>query len=171
MADIATTWIPLLGAGDWALAGGDLASGSDLETAVLISLFTDAQAAPDDVIPDGTSDPRGWWGDDGETTPIGSKIWLLARSKATPDIPSRLRTAILSALQWLVDDKVVTAIDAQVTLVGGQAQAVVTLTRSAGQAQVYSYLLNPPAAAAPPASSLGALDFSDTTQSAEIVNL
>ena len=46
MSDILTTWEPWLLTGDWALDGPDLAIGSDLETSVIISLFTDRLALP-----------------------------------------------------------------------------------------------------------------------------
>src|SRR5579875_2938906 len=85
--DITTFWDPQSGRGDWALAGAQLARGDDLITSVAISLFTDRIANADDPIPDGSTDPRGWWGDLDETYPIGSRLWLLDRSKATPDVP------------------------------------------------------------------------------------
>ena len=82
--------------------GAGLVSGRDIETAVLISIFTDAEADPDDVIPDGTQDPRGWWAD----PTMGSKLWLLQRAKHTP---ATLLTAIAylkQALAWLTADGV-----------------------------------------------------------------
>jgi phage gp46-like protein len=102
MTDVATIWSAPDGRGEWAVSGGDLASGLDLETAVLLSLFTDAAADPDDVIPDGTSDPRGWWGDAFEDAPIGSKLWLLDRSKKTEDVRQAAKNHIDDALAWLV---------------------------------------------------------------------
>ncbi|WP_434663446.1 phage GP46 family protein [Paraburkholderia sp. A3BS-1L] len=95
------------------VSGGDLARGNDLETAVLLSLFTDRAANPDDVIPDGTGDPRGWWGDIGEEKPIGSRLWLLDRSKQTQEVLNNARDYINEALQWLIDDGVVASIDVQ----------------------------------------------------------
>jgi phage gp46-like protein len=106
MPDISTFWDVANARGDWALAGADLASGSDLATAVLVSLFTDRAADPDDAIPDGTTDPRGWWGDTGAASPIGSKLWLLARAKATEAVRLRARDYAEQALQWLLDDGV-----------------------------------------------------------------
>lgn len=103
MPDISTIWRPGDTRGDWAVSGADLASGSDLETAVLISLFTDRMADPDDVIPDGTEDPRGWWGDAGRDRPIGSKLWLLARAKQTEETRLRAQDYVQDALQWLTD--------------------------------------------------------------------
>jgi len=80
---------------------------------VLVSVFTDRVANPDDPIPDGTGDPRGWWGDIGEDKPIGSRLWLLDRSKQTQEVLNNARDYINEALQWLVDDGVVASIDVQ----------------------------------------------------------
>jgi phage gp46-like protein len=110
MADISTIWSPVNLRGDWLLAGTQLQSGQDLVSAVLISLFSDRIANPDDVIPDGTNDPRGWWGDDA-AHPIGSRLWLLSRAKQTTDTLARAQTYIAEALQWLIDDGVVARFD------------------------------------------------------------
>ena len=104
MSDIRTTW--RVDRGDWSLSGSVLASGGDLITAVAISLFTDRESASDDVIPDGSGDPRGWWADDLEVK-IGSRIWLLARSKRTQQVLSRAQDYVREALQWMIDDGVV----------------------------------------------------------------
>jgi phage gp46-like protein len=110
MSDISTVWLPEIGRGDWLQNGAQLASGNDLVTAILISLFTDRVAAADDVIPDGSSDSRGWWGDD-PANPIGSRLWLLGRAKQVTDTLSRAQDYITEALQWLIDDGVVARFD------------------------------------------------------------
>ncbi|MET3135269.1 phage gp46-like protein [Oxalobacteraceae bacterium GrIS 1.11] len=111
MSDTSTVWVRELGRGDWNLDGADLQSGNDLETAILISLFTDREANPDDVIPDGTGDPRGWVGDLGQPYKIGSRIWLLARAKQSPETLRLASDYIGEALQWLIDDGVVARFD------------------------------------------------------------
>ncbi|MET3132229.1 phage gp46-like protein [Oxalobacteraceae bacterium GrIS 1.11] len=111
MSDTSTVWVRELGRGDWSLDGADLQSGNDLETAILISLFTDREANPDDVIPDGTGDPRGWVGDLGQPYKIGSRIWLLARAKQSPETLRLASDYIGEALQWLIDDGVVARFD------------------------------------------------------------
>lgn len=108
--DIRTVWSTAAGHGDYLLAGPSLADGSDLQTAVFISLFTDRQASADDAIPDGTTDRRGWWADDSEH-PIGSRIWLLDRSKQTQQTLRAAHDYITEALQWLIDDGVVARFD------------------------------------------------------------
>lgn len=113
MTDIAIVWDVANSRGDWQQLGPDLLTGNDLQTSVLLSLFTDRIARTDDVIPDGSGDPRGWWGDLGEDKPIGSRLWLLDRSKQTQEVLSNARDYIIEALQWLVDDGVVAGMDVQ----------------------------------------------------------
>ncbi len=111
MSDIATIWFPADNRGDWQITGGALQSGDDLVTAVLISLFTDGRAHADDVLTDGTNDRRGWWGDLDEDVPIGSRLWLLERAKATTETLNAARNFIAEALQWLIDDGVAASVD------------------------------------------------------------
>jgi phage gp46-like protein len=117
MSDVQTIWDTLNARGDWAMSGPSLASGNDLYTAVLISLFTDRVAHPTDVIPDGTTNPRGWWGDnqiDGSVDPIGSRLWLLDRSKApTTQVLNQAVDYCKEALQWMLDDGVAANINVQ----------------------------------------------------------
>lgn len=110
MSDISIIWSPTLSRGDWAVHGASLVSGSDLVTAILLSVFTDRIASPDDAIPDGTNDPRGWWADD-QDHPIGSRLWLLGRAKETTETLARAQDYLAEALQWLVDDGVVARFD------------------------------------------------------------
>jgi phage gp46-like protein len=111
MSDTTTVWNRDLGRGDWQLDGVLLQTGNDLETTILISLFTDREANPDDVIPDGTTDPRGWVGDLGQDYKIGSRIWLLDRAKQDATTLQAANDYINEALQWLIDDGVVGSFD------------------------------------------------------------
>lgn len=108
MPDISTLWHTTYG--DWSLAGADLESGDDIVTAVLISLFTDRLAGPDDVLTDGTNDRRGWWADSSNNA-IGSRLWLLTRAKHTTATLGLAEAYIAEALQWLLDDGVASKID------------------------------------------------------------
>ena len=114
MTDITVIWDAQNNRGDWQIINGDLATGSDLASAVFVSLFTDRLAEPGDVIPDGTTDPRGGWGDiqgDGTSQPIGSRLWLLYREIHTQQTLNRAITYAKQALQWLIDDGVVASVD------------------------------------------------------------
>ena len=102
MTDIALIWRHAHG--DIAQDGYDLLTDDSIETAVIISLFTDRQAEPGDIIPDGTADRRGYWGDGWRTRPIGSRLWLLSREKNMNSVIVRAETYAAEALQWLLDD-------------------------------------------------------------------
>lgn len=104
--DITVVWSNDLTIGDWALAQGDLETGQDLETACLVSLFSDVLATPDFVPTDRTTDRRGWWADYYLSTPTGSHLWQLERAKKTRDTLGLAQRWTQDALQWLIDDGV-----------------------------------------------------------------
>lgn len=114
MSDLALVWDPTTVAADVAVEANDLARDEGLETAVLLSLFTDRRAEDSDVLPDGSSDRRGWWGDGFpvvEGDRFGSRLWLLARAKSSAATLARAQEYALEALQWLVDDLVAARIE------------------------------------------------------------
>ena len=125
MTDITTVWRADGTAGDWQIAQGDLQSGSDLSTAIYISLFTDRQARDDDDL-DG-SDRRGWWGDSGESVPIGSRLWLLRRQKLTTAVAIKAEDFANEAVSWLIEDGVVSAISTTAQMIYPRT-LVLTLT-------------------------------------------
>ncbi len=97
--------------GDLRVDSDRLATASDLETAVIISLFTDRLSDYDEELPAGETNRRGWCLDhtlpylpDGGADAIGSKLWLLRREKLTPQTIARFREYAAEALQWLVDE-------------------------------------------------------------------
>lgn len=97
-----------------AQARNDVEPEDGLETAVLISLFSDRRAGESDVLPDGTSDRRGWWGDavtDVDGDQVGSHLWLLSRSTLTPSTVARAQQYAQEALAWLVQDQVASKVD------------------------------------------------------------
>ena len=108
--DILVQWDNANTIGDWTLAEGDLQTGQDLETACLVSLFTDKLATPDFVPTDGTSDRRGWWADLYNDAPLGSNLWQLERAKKTRDTLGLARRYAQDALQWLIDDGVAASV-------------------------------------------------------------
>jgi phage gp46-like protein len=112
MTDIAIVWDTAKARGDWQIVNGDLKAGSDLESAVLLSLFTDARASDDYVLPAGDDDPRGWWGTDYIGYEIGSRLWQYKRAKkaANTNLPASIQAECLRALQWLYDSGVAAGI-------------------------------------------------------------
>lgn len=172
--DIQTVWDNANQRGDWAMAGPDLATGNDLITAVLVSLFTDQVAAADDVIPDGGDDPRGWWGDALDDRPIGSKLWLYYRNKADDRTPGQVKDAIRAALQWMIDDGAVARITVETQYISVSAiGARIVLFRQSKPALVVNFPNLWAAFGAPapgPAGTLqgGMFDFSYFEDSGEL---
>ena len=126
-ADILITWSNTTEGGSWSVASGGVALGNPLESAVLVSLFTD-RVAPiqpsslDQSVGIGLpgqngNDRRGWWGDAYATVPIGSRLWQLARLiKANASAAlAEVEDVCGEALQWLIDDGVAQTVTAKAT--------------------------------------------------------
>lgn len=101
--------------GELVLSGFDLARDDGLETAVIISLFTDRRASPEQIpveLPQ--DDLRGYWGDISNATPsdqTGSQLWLLAREKQLPQVLGRAQQYCREALTWMIEDLVATRVE------------------------------------------------------------
>ena len=146
MTDILVTWNPMLASGDWSIASGGIAASQsgadDLRTAVLVSLFTDRLAPAGYVGPNGDTDPRGWWGDTYETSPIGSRLWMLSRAKKTDSatILAQAKDYCNEALQWLLDDGVVAAVAINTFWLTPTALGItVSITKPGGQSFAYAW--------------------------------
>ena len=117
--DLKITWDNSLMMGDLGVLTGDLLTDEGLETAVLISLYTDKRASDDDpLLDDRNQDKRGWWGDMVEPfvegVEIGSRLWLLSREKTSTNIYEKVRRYVDEALHWLLEDGVATKIETKV---------------------------------------------------------
>lgn len=98
------------GQGSLNIKQNDLERDAGLETAYLISLFTDARATQEDIEPDKLDGLRGWWADvfaDEQGDSTGSFLWLLERSKEVPSLLARAKEYAEKCLQWAIDDGVV----------------------------------------------------------------
>ena len=146
--DIKVIWNNDYQEGDIQYNKGDLTRELGLETAVMMSLYTDRQASTDDILPDSNSiDRRGWWGDqitDFDGDQIGSRLWLLERSKITDDIISTAKFYIEESLQWMIDDEVVQNIEIEVERQNradgsGTLAALIQLEQSDGKIVALKY--------------------------------
>jgi phage gp46-like protein len=144
MTDIALAWNNDLQCADIALDGLDLQQDGGLNTAIIISLFTDRRANPDDRLPDASANRRGWWGDAAATTPgalIGSRLWLLERSKITPETLRLAQEYAEEALAWLLADKVAASLTVTVERrQQDQIALLVQFIRPDGKAGQYDYV-------------------------------
>jgi phage gp46-like protein len=118
---------------DWSLLpDGTLDDTQALATAIIVALGTNALASDFDILPDPDSNDRcGWWGDlDCQLIwngwPIGSKLWLLRRSKIT-DASARqgatmawVENYISAAIQPFVDRQICSSFNVWTTRVDTQ---------------------------------------------------
>lgn len=115
---------------------GDYARDETLETAVIISLFSDQRATETEASEYGDVNKRGWWADmfpSVEGDEIGSKIWLLGRSKVSNENLVAHETYAKNALNWMLDDGVAKEISAVATYDENlRMQLEITITRPDG---------------------------------------
>ena len=88
---------------DLVILNGDLELDQGLESAILASLYSDSRAPEGVEIPDGSTDPRGWWAVDLDDE-YGSELWILERSKLDTETIALAEEAATRALSWLIED-------------------------------------------------------------------
>ncbi|MBI2769983.1 MAG: phage GP46 family protein [Burkholderiales bacterium] len=120
--DFALQYSPEIGGLDIAVdvGTGDFVREDTLVTAMMLSLFLDSLAQEHEVAPG--ADRRGWWADvfspanadAAREDSTGSRLWLLAREKQLPVTQARLQAYLHQALQWMVDDGLITGKDVTV---------------------------------------------------------
>ena len=152
--DLKIRWDSGLMEGDLFYEDRDLVTDQGLAGAVLISLFTDRRARPDDFLPDpygAPKDRRGWWGDKtsefvSSGDQIGSRLWLLERSKTEDEVLVQAVSLAKESLQWMVTDGVVARVDVSAerqTGPGsdGRLALLVSLYKTDGRKDSYSFSL------------------------------
>jgi len=138
--------------GDFTTDVGDLTNENGLETAVIVSLFTNRRAKDDDILPDPTSlDKQGWWGDqaspDVANDQIGSRIWVyMDRAKTTQETLIQVKQAAEEALQWLIEDKVAVKVEVETERAGSpgndRLHMLVKIYKSREELVTYEYDFN-----------------------------
>jgi phage gp46-like protein len=101
-------WNPDAGSADLEKSGTVFATGDGLETALVLAIFCDRRADPDDPLPPGITDRRGWWA---RPNGIGSKLWLLKRAKVTTDTVRRAKEYLEEATARFVELGVVERVE------------------------------------------------------------
>ena len=150
MLDVALIWNNATGSADFEMVNGDLVTDPGLQTALILSLFADRLAAPGDVLPDNSTDRRGFWGDlpvdpaaqiSGPSAAdlTGSRLWLLDRALQTQQTLRLAESYAEEALAWMVSDGVVGGVSAQASFPGeGLLELQITLTQ-AGASSTYAF--------------------------------
>jgi phage gp46-like protein len=135
MSDFTLTMINSSGFADMSIVKGDFAIGRDLETAVLVSLFSNRRATNDELndYATGRAKPElntGLWIDTYRTDiQYGSGLWLLSRSKRSEETRDRYERYADEALKWLVADGVASSIKSTATFAGTRVLLTVVISR------------------------------------------
>lgn len=101
--------------GDLSILSTGFETDDGLETAVLISLFSDSRSTLEQLPPEFTFQ-RGYWGDmyaENNGDKYGSLLWLYEREKQTVEILSKIDETSRNALQWMIDDGIAKEVDVQ----------------------------------------------------------
>ena len=120
MTDALISWDHAVMAGDLTLSNNDIETHEGLETAILLSLFTDR---------------GGWWGD----PVLGSRLYLLARSKREQSVLSQAVDYAVEALSWLVEDRVASSVNVSAEFIPGGFGIAVDVTRPTGDVATYKF--------------------------------
>lgn len=115
-----------------------------LQTAIILSLFTNARARADDVLPLHSTERSGWVGDEFQGNDFeagdawGSRLWLYYTGKATGNVLEAARFAAQESLEWMLRDGVASRVDVMAQWVGERSD------RLAIRPQIYQGdLVNP----------------------------
>lgn len=120
MSDLALDWDPAAAASTLLFDGADPAVDGGLRSAVIVSLFSDRRASPDDIAAAGwpaDEDPRGFWAD--SVAPerprdlTGSRLWLLARAPNSEETLHRAEDYVREALAWMIEDGLADRVEAR----------------------------------------------------------
>ena len=125
MADLSLSFDDATQRADLVIANNDLATGEDLRTAVILSLFTDRGTA---------------WQDSLEGVPLGSRLFLLRRAKRTPQTLLQARDTCQEALAWLVSDGVAQGVAVQTGWDGTILRIGITIAQAAGPGAQFSFM-------------------------------
>ena len=146
MSDVRTIFVDISKGAGYALDALGLVADDGLQTAVILSLFTDRRANADDVLPGDPADQRGWWADAYPMLPgdkIGSRLWLLNREKQLARVLSRAQEYAREALQWMIDDGVASSVvcSAQIVRMGLLGLNIAVMPPAANTPQYYKFEL------------------------------
>lgn len=129
MADLGVIWKN--GFADLAIIDGDLHGGSELETNILVSLFTDGRSQDVTKV-----DKRGHWSDI-----ANSRLWELFREPATIPNLQRAITYFKQSLQWFIDKGIAQSINVD-GLIFNRNGYYIELEFIRGTNKKYDYLWN-----------------------------
>ncbi len=145
MSDFSFQFSSTTGYADMSIINGDFAIGDDLQTAVLVSIFSDRRAtdAELDALADGATKSttnKGIWIDTyREGIQYGSGIWLILRGKKLPETLSRAEEYVKESLAWMIADGVAQTVEAEASFNGDRMLLAITITRQSAEDLVATF--------------------------------
>lgn len=94
---------------------GDLATINGIDSALMVSFFSDRRAREDEV-----ADPmkrRGWIGDTVAERPgdtHGSGLWLFEQHRLVREVAAGLRVEAEAALDWMIEDQLIRTVQVEI---------------------------------------------------------
>ena len=117
---------------------GDVQSEESLDTAILVSLFTDRRVSESEQ--PNEYKRRGWIGN--ESTPgiqMGSKVWLYEQARITNTTLSGIADAATDCLQWMVEQGIAKNVSASASSTSTGVSLNVTITRPTSEVEQRFY--------------------------------
>lgn len=97
--DLKISWDGVAFSGDFLPGAND----DGIETAILISLFSDARARDDDSLPETETNRRGWWGAELlDPEQFGCRWWMRWREKQIAETAAQFVDDARDALAWMI---------------------------------------------------------------------
>src|SRR5690554_529175 len=119
----------------------DALQDAGLETAIIISLFTDARVFPEEL-PEGLEDLGGFWGDLILEESVGSKLWTLRRKKLNNTFLNNFEEFAVQALSWMIEEQIASSIKVDVNYIGDTVNFEIRIKRPEKDLLNFRYSLN-----------------------------
>lgn len=112
----------------------DIELDDGLETAVIISLYSDARISLSEL-PKGHNSVRGFWGDALENNVrTGSKLWLVDRATTVVEVRDKLKDYAKESLVWMIEEGMASDVEVSGEIVSSQQiNLTVTIIRPDGE--------------------------------------
>lgn len=126
---------------DLVVENDDIAIEDGLQTAVIISMFSDRRAELEDLSRPETNQ-RGYWADRLEDTVDrwGSLLWLFARSKVIQESANAAKEYVENSLEWMIEDGIAQQVNVETELVSSERIDIsIEIVRPVGENVSFRY--------------------------------
>lgn len=119
---------------------GDILTEDQLDTAILVSLFTDKRADAGQVPQPHLR--RGWIGDLETPTDLwGSHLWLFDQSRMTNEAAILIRDAAQAGLDWMIEGGIAPSISTRAVAKISGLELLIDITRPSGKSESFAVSL------------------------------